>query len=320
MIIFTALLIKKLNHKNRLIMFSNLVEIFYYIDEFCIEIDKTMEGHQLTNGTSKKTRKRAFTMSDSEVITIMIMFHQSHYRDFKTFYINYIQEHCQRDFPHTVSYNRFVELQQKALLPMVIFLQLCCLGKCTGISFMDSTPIRVCHIKREKSNKVFKGMATKGKSTVGWFFGFKLHLVINDKGEIIQFIITQANVDDREPLKDSKFHEKLFGKLFADKGYISQTLFEKLFIDNIQLITRIKKNMKNALMHMHDKIILRKRAIIETVNDLLKNGCQIEHTRHRCLTNFVGNLVSGLIAYNLAPKKPALNIEIIDTNAIKKVA
>ena len=199
-IIFTALLIKKLNHKNTLIMLSNLVEIFYYIDEFCKEIDRVMEGHQLANGISKKTRKRAFTMSDSEVITIMIMFHQSHYRDFKTFYINHIQEHCQRDFPHTVSYGRFVELQQKALLPMTIFLQLCCLGKCTGISFMDSTPIRVCHIKREKSHKVFKGLATKGKSTVGWFFGFKLHLVINDKGEIIKFIITQANVDDREPL------------------------------------------------------------------------------------------------------------------------
>jgi len=185
---------------------------------------------------------------------------------------------------------------------------------------MDSTPIRVCHIKREKSHKVFKGLATKGKSTVGWFFGFKLHLVINDKGKIIKFIITQANVDDREPLKDSKFHEKLFGKLFADKGYISKSLFEKLFIDNIQLITKIKKNMKNALMHLYDKIVLRKRAIIETVNDLLKNGCQIEHTRHRCLTNFIGNLVSGLIAYNLAPKKTALNIEIIDTYVIKKVA
>ena len=301
-------------------MDTNLVEIFYIVDEFCKEIERTMEGHRLVKDTSKKTRNRAFTMSDSEVITIMIMFHQSRYRDIKSFYINYIQQHCKRDFPHTVSYNRFVELQQKALIPMAVFLQLCCLGKCTGISFIDSTPIRVCHIKREKSHKVFKGLAAKGKSTIGWFFGFKLHLVINDKGEIIKFVITQANVDDREPLNDSRFHEKLFGKLFADKGYISQDLFEKLFVDNIHLITIIRKNMKNSLMHLHDKIILRKRAIIETVNDLLKNGCQIEHTRHRCLTNFVGNLVAGLIAYNLAPKKPALNLEIIDLNATKKIA
>jgi len=301
-------------------MDANLVEIFYIIDEFCKEIEKTMEGHRLVRETSKKTRKRIFTMSDSEVITIMVMFHQSHYRYLKAFYINYIQQHCQRDFPHTVSYNRFVELQQKALLPMAVFLQLCCLGKCTGISFIDSTPIRVCHIKREKSHKVFKGLATKGKSTIGWFFGFKLHLVVNDKGEIIKFLITQANVDDRDPLNDNRFHAKIFGKLFADKGYISQNLFEKLFVDDIHLITKIRKNMKNALMHIFDKITLRKRALIETINDLLKNGCQIEHTRHRCFTNFVGNLVAGLIAYNLAPKKPALNLEIIDLDAIKKVA
>jgi len=301
-------------------MNTNLVEIFYIVDEFCKEFNKVMEGHRLVNKSSKKTRKRAFTMSDSEVITIMILFHQSHYRDLKYFYINHIQANCKNDFPQTVSYNRFVELQQKALFPMVAFLQFCCIGKCTGISIIDSTPIRVCHVKREKSHKVFKGMATKGKSTIGWFFGFKLHLVINDKGEIIQFLISQAHVDDREPLANRKFHEKIFGKLFGDKGYISQDLFDQLFIDDIHLITKIRKNMKNSLMHQHDKIILRKRAIIETVNDLLKNGCQIEHTRHRCLNNFVSNLAAGLIAYNLAPKKPALNLEIIDLNAVKKVA
>jgi hypothetical protein len=163
-------------------------------------------------------------------------------------------------------------------------------------------------------------LATKGKSTIGWLLGFKLHWVINDKGEIIDLLITQAHVDDREPLANRKFHKRIFGKLLGDKGYISKDLFEKLFVDNIHLITKIRKNMKNALMHLHDKIVLRKRAIIETINDLLKNGCQIEHTRHRCINNFLGNLASGLIAYNLAPKKPALNIEIIDMNAIKKLA
>jgi hypothetical protein len=222
-------------------MDTNSVEIYYIVDEFCKEIEKTMEGHRLPKESTKKTRKRAFTMSDSEVITVMILFHQSRFRDLKAFYPYYIQRHCQKDFPHTVSCNRFVELQQKALLPMVVFLQLCCLGKCTGISFIGSTPIRVCHIKREKSHKVFKGLAAKGKSAVGRFFGFKLHLVVNDKGEIIKFVITQAHVDDREPLKDTGFHEKLFGKLFAGKGYLSQNLFEKLFVDNIHLITKIKK-------------------------------------------------------------------------------
>jgi hypothetical protein len=197
---------------------------------------------------------------------------------------------------------------------------MCCLGKYTGISFIDSTPIRVCHIKHEHSHKVFKGMATKGKSTVGWFFGFKLHLVINDKEEIIQFQLSQANVDDREPLKNKRFHDKIFGKLFADRGYISQNLFDMLFVDNIHLITRLKKNMKNALMLIHDKIILRKWAIIETINDQLKNICQIEHTRHRCFTNFISNLLSDLIAYNLMPKKPSLNLDIVDIDILNLVA
>lgn len=301
-------------------MHTNIVDIYYMVDEFCKKIETVIREHKLPADTDKKTRNRSFTMSDSEIITIMIYFHQSHCRDIKFFYVNHIKNYCREDFPQTVSYNRFVELQAKVLLPLVVFLQLCCLGNCTGISFMDSTPIRVCHIKREHSHKVFKGIATKGKSTVGWFFGFKLHLVINDKAEIIEFLITQANVDDRCPLKDRKFHEKLFGKLFADKGYLSQSLFEELFVDNIQLITKIKKNMKNSLMHLHDKILLRKRSIIETVNDQLKNICQIEHTRHRSFHNFIGNLVAGLIAYNLSPKKPSLNLEIIDLDKIKAIA
>ena len=163
-------------------MDTNLVEIFHIIDEFCKEIEKTMKGDLLREDVSKKKRNRSFVMSDIEVITIMVLFHQRHCRDLKYFYVHHIQRYCTHDFPHTVSYNRFVELQQKALLPMVFFLSLCCMGKCTGISFIDSTPVRVCHIKREKSHKVFKGLANKGKSTIGWFFGFKLHLVINDKG------------------------------------------------------------------------------------------------------------------------------------------
>ena len=156
-----------------------------------------------------------------------------------------------------------------------------------------------------------QGWASKGKSTMGWFYGFKLHIVINDRGEIIRYQITPAHVDDRAPLKDESFTKKLFGKLIGDRGYISQSLFDKLFIDDIHMITKVKNNMKNSLMSLYDKILLRKRAIIETINDLLKNVCQIEHTRHRCVNNFVVNLVSGLIAYNLMPKKPELNLDII---------
>ncbi|GHV52612.1 hypothetical protein FACS1894181_15830 [Bacteroidia bacterium] len=145
-------------------------------------------------------------------------------------------------------------------------------------------------------------------------------MVINDKGEIIQFQLSQANVDDRDPLKNKHFHENIFGKLFDDRGYISQNLFDMLFVDNIHLITKLKKNMKNALMLIHDKIILRRRAIIETINDQLKNICQIEYTRHHCFTNFITNLISGLIAYNLMPKKPSINLDIVDIDKLKLVA
>lgn len=301
-------------------MVDKITEIFCLVDDFCKEIDKVKEGHILFENSSKKQRNRKFKLSDSEVITILIIFHLKSFRNLKHFYINYVQKHMTSEFPETVSYNRFVELQQKAFLPMCVFLQTCCLGKCTGISFVDSTPIKACHIKRERQNKVFKGLATKGQCSMGWFYGFKLHLVVNDKGEIIDFLFTQGNVDDRDPLKNKNFHEKLFGKLFGDKGYISQSLFEDMFIDGIHLITKIRKNMKNSLMHLQDKVLLRRRALIETVNDELKNMCQIEHTRHRSFNNFLANLISGLIAYHFFPKKPSLNLEIVDDKGIRKAA
>lgn len=251
-------------------MDSKITEIFYLVDEFCKEFEQAKVGHILSEKTSVKRRNRKFTMSDSEVITIVILFHLKKYRCLKHFYTMHVQKYMQGDFPKTVAYNRFVELQQKALMPMAVFLQFCCLGKCTGVSFIDSTPIRVCHIKRELQHKTFKCLATKGQCSMGWFFGFKLHIVINDKGEILDFLFTQANVDDREPLKNKNFHDKIFGKLFGDKGYISKTLFDELFIDGIHLITRLRKNMKNSLMLLHDKLLLRKRVLVESVNDELK--------------------------------------------------
>ena len=107
------------------------------------------------------------------------------------------------DFPSTVSYNRFTELVGQNLMAMTLFLKTCCLGDSTGISSVDSVPIRVCKPKRIRNNKVCKGSATNGKSTIGWFYGFKLHSIINDNGEILNFTITQTNIDDRIPLKKS---------------------------------------------------------------------------------------------------------------------
>lgn len=290
---------------------DKITEIFYLADEFCIEFNKTMSQYSLGNKPKKKPK-----MSTSEVITIMILFHFGQFRNMKYFYQGYIVKHLASHFPNTVSYNRFVELMKQSVLPMTILLKTYCLGESTGISFVDSTPIRVCKNKRIKRNKVFSTLATTGKSTMGWFYGFKLHLVVNDKGEILNFVITQANVDDRDPLKDKAFLKTIKGKLYADKGYVSQKLTELLFIDGIHLITGIRNNMKNVLMELKDKILLRKRSIIETINDELKNICQIEHSRHRSFTNFIANIISGLIAYSFFPKKPAIKYDLEKSNQL----
>lgn len=286
-----------------------VTEIFFIIDEFDKNFEKIVSDHSLVQNTDLKQRNRKSTLSDSEVMTILILFHSGHYRDLKHYYINHVKKHMKSEFPQTVSYNRFVELQKKVVVKLAILLKMFCLGKCTGISYIDSTPIRVCHIKREKQHKVFKGFAQKGQCSLGWFYGFKLHLIINDKGEILDFIITPGNIDDCKPLFDINLHKRIFGKLFGDKGYISKDLFEQLFIDGVHLITKIKKNMKNSLMLLQDKIALRKRALIETVNDELKNICQVEHTRHRSFDNFVTNLLSVLIAYSFFDKKPSINLQ-----------
>ncbi|MEB2778745.1 IS982 family transposase, partial [Algoriphagus sp. D3-2-R+10] len=272
---------------------SKITEIFYLVDEFCIEFEQTIKKHTLGNKPKRKPK-----MSCSEVITIMVLFHSGGFKNMKHFYLYYVQKHQTDLFPSTVSYNRFVELMQAATLPMSVFMKTCCLGEGTGISFIDSTPIRVCKNKRIKRNKVFEGLAQVGKSTMGYFFGFKLHIVINDKGELLNFVITPGNTDDREPLKNKSFIKALKGKLYADKGYISNQLTQVLFLDGLHLITSIRNNMKNVLMELKDKILLRKRSVIETVNDELKNICQVEHSRHRSFENFITNLVAGLIAYS----------------------
>lgn len=274
-------------------------------------ISKSIQGYLLGNNPKRKPK-----MSQSEVITILIIFHGMQFKNLKHFYVNFVQKHLTHLFPNTVSYNRFVELSQQAVLPMTLFLKMQCLGDCTGISYIDSTPVRVCKNKRIKRNKVFKDIAKVGKSTMGWFFGFKLHLIVNEKGDILNFVITPGNIDDRIPLNDAKFLKKIQGKLYGDKGYISAQITQLLFVDGIQLITGIRNNMKNCLMELKDKILLRKRSVIETINDELKNICQIEHSRHRSFTNFIANLISGLIAYSFFPKKPAIKYDLENTNQL----
>lgn len=282
---------------------DNLVELFCIVDDFAKEFFPEFEKAQLEFGL--KRSQKSCSLSPSEIMVIMIYFHQLRFRDFKTYYTQYVQKHLTCEFPRLLSYNRFVELMPSILMPLCFFMHTQSKTQ-TGIYFIDATTIDVCHIKRASSNRVFKGIAKKGKSSMGWFFGFKLHLVINDLGEIMAFKLTPATTDDRIPV--DKMTQSLTGKIFGDRGYISQELFDKLFQRGLQLITRIKKNMKNKLMPLLDKLLLRKRAIIESVNDQLKNISQIEHSRHRSINNFMVNLLAGLAAYALQPKKPSLNL------------
>jgi len=287
---------------------SKIIEIFCEIDDFMLEYDHVVSQSGISDTQTRK-RRRKFKMSDSEEMTIMVLFHLKSYRSLKDFYIAHICKHMQDYFPSCVSYNRFVELQRRVLQPLAVYLKMRGLGKCTGISFIDSTPLKISHVKREKQHKVFKGIAEKSYGTMGWFYGFKLHLVANDRGEIVDFLITTANVDDRQPLKDKTFHDKVFGKIFGDKGYIGKDLFDKLFVDGIHLVTKVRKNMKKKKMDFMDKVILRKRAVIESINDVLKNICYIEHSRHRSFDNFIGNLLAGLTAYSFLDSKPSVKIQ-----------
>ena len=283
----------------------NIIPLFCEIDDFCQAFEPEMNRRLIHHGAKKRIRKS--TLARSYVMTITVGFHQSGYRTFKHYYTKHVCVHLRWAFPFVVSYNRFVELMGEALVPLCAYLSTR-KGTCSGISFIDSMPIAVCHNRRIHSHKVFDETAQRGKNSVGWFYGFKLHLIVNDEGELLAVQLTAGNVDDRTPVP--KLVKKLFGKLYGDKGYISQKLFDLLFADGVQLVTKIKKNMKNKLMPVFDKLMLRKRAIIETIYDQLKNISQIEHTRHRSGFNFLVNVISALIAYTYQQKKPSLNIRL----------
>ena len=236
----------------------NSTELLCSIDDFWKNFEPLWKEKMIAEG--KKESKRQASLILSEVMTIITLFHIHGYRNFKTFYTGHALKYLIKEFPGLPSYNRFVELKKSVVLPLHCYL-MSIRGGCTGISFVDSTSLEVCHYRRARSHKVFKDIAKKGKTSTGWFYGMKLHVVVNDQGELLGM-----------------------------------------------MITKLRKNMKNKLMPLMDKLLLRKRGIIETIFDQLKNISQIEHSRHRSPINFLVNLFAGLVAYSLQPKKPALNV------------
>lgn len=286
---------------------DKITQIFIDIDDFVKDFDQLALKRELL-GDAIPRRNRSTQLTLSEMMTIYIGFHLSSHTNFKRYYVDFLSVHYRHLFPNLVSYERFNQTQNRLFVPIILYLRSKCMGKCTGISFVDSTCLEVCNIKREKQHKVFKGFAQKSKSTMGWFFGFKLHLIINDKGEILSFCFSKANVDDRDQKVMSIMTKEVFGKLFGDRGYIDQKLAEYLWNDGVELIYKRRKNMKEMNLSDTDKILLRKRSVIESVNDELKNICSLQHTRHRSLQGFLNNAISALVAYQTFEKKPSIKI------------
>lgn len=293
----------------------DIIRLFCDIDDFCLVFEPFWKQKMLAD--KPRQRNRASMLSLSEVMTIIVLFHAMGYRNFKQFYLEKVCQELRPEFPNLPSYNRFVELQVQAMLPLWAYLWTR-RGKCSGVSFIDSTKLAVCHNRRILSHRVFAGVAERGKTSVDWFYGFKLHLVINDEGELLRIHFTRGNVDDREPVP--QMMKQLWGVLYGDKGYLSAELTKILKLEqDVELITKLKKNMKQKFISLFDKLMLRKRAIMETVIDQLKNISQIEHTRHRSLANFLGNLAGGLIAYTYREKKPSLNLRVKQMTGLQEI-
>lgn len=295
---------------------DKITEFYVEPDDFHRESDSQLENRPFLSDAKVKRRNRKGKLSDAEMMAIFLPFHCGQFTNFKHLYTRYVQVHMADLFPDLISYERFNACQERILVPLLVYLKYRGLGRSRGINHIDSTLIRVYHIKRGKQHRVFKGVARKGKSTMGRFFGFKLHLIINDRGEILSFYLSEGNVDDRNIDIMTAMTRDIFGKLFGDKGHISKALAELPFQDGIQLMTKVGKNVKQQNLSGTDAILLGKRALIESVNDELKNIYKVEHTGHRSVKGFLVNLSGALAAYCFLPKKPSPNITPIETNQL----
>ena len=278
-----------------------MTEVFCFVDEFCKIFEQEIQKVLLPSSKSNKKPTRTPLLTISEIVTILIMYSFSPCKNFKFYYLTCVNK---ADFPNKVSYQRFIELQPRAFA-IIAALANACKGEETGTYFIDATTLAVCHNKRTSGHKVFKNVAQMGKSTMGWFYGFKLHLAINQKGEIMNLSITKGNVTDVSMVET--LVKNLLGKVYGDKGYISTKLFERLIGRGLKLVTGIKKTMKNKLMEVHDKVMLRKRSLVETVFDYLKNKFNLQHTRHRSQINFLIHILSTVIAYQFKRNKPSIS-------------
>lgn len=281
----------------------DLVTIFYHTDEFCKLFEKEMGNNTLTNG--KNIRNRKCSLKLSEVMTIIIYYHYSGYKTCSDFYHKSFE--LKPAFPGLPSYNRFIELQQKAAIPLMIFSKIQTSNNHNGVFFIDSFSLAVSHNKRISNHKTFAGIAQRGKTSMGWFYGFKLHVVINGSGEIINFALTPGNVADNNQTLLEQLLKNIRGKVYGDKGYLlNEDFFKKLYLQGTHVVTRIKKNMKNRLMDYNDKCMLNHRGVVESSGAVFKEDLNVEHSRYRSVTSFLTNVFSAVIAYSFRENKPSI--------------
>ena len=275
--------------------------LYCCLDDFC-KVFADWEAHRLI--ASEQTRQRTGKLSRSEMLFIVVLFHLSPYKHFKAFYLYGIGHQHRACFGAMPHYDRFVSLMPRLFVPLMVLLH-SLNGEQTGIYFVDSTKLAVCHNRRIDRHKVFDGLAARGRTSMGWFYGLKLHFVINHKGQIMALKITPGNTADSTVLDE--ITQTLAGKIYADKGYIGRELFSKLWQRGLHLITGIRRNMRNYLMPLADKLMLRKRFVIETVLDTLKSEMGLEHSRHRSVVNAIVHILSCLVAYAFRPAKPSIS-------------
>jgi hypothetical protein len=280
---------------------NQLTRIFCDIDDFCKELEHYMQNKLLPAPDSEPHRRGPkCSLSESEIMTILIFFQSSGWRNFKHFYTGFLCIYWSKEFPTLPSYNRFIEIMNRVTFNLVLFAQLRS-GKRTGIYYIDSTCLPVCHLKRSSRHKTFDEIAQYGRTSVSWFFGLKLHIVINDQGELIAFKITSGKMHDAKA--SESMLECLQGMAFGDKGYLSKQLFSRLLEKGLKLITRTRKNMKPINYSDIEKQLLNQRGIIETVINHFKHHYNIWHTRHRSVVNAMTHLMAGIAAYVIEPLK-----------------
>jgi hypothetical protein len=300
-------------HSKKKILINHLkiIEIFIDCDNFSIEFENYLSKTSLPKSKHASNKPK---ICNSEIMTILMLYHMSGMKCFQYFYIHIAKKNLLDYFPNLPSYNRFVELEERVLMHLFVFVNTIRTGEETGISIVDSKHIKACHNRRIHQHKVFSGIAQRGKTSTGWFYGIKLFLIINSRGELIRANLTAGNIADNNFELLVKLFKNVKGLMIGDKGFLSSKVFQECYEHGLKIITKLRGNMKNKLMDMQEKLLLKKRGIIECIFDLLMTICDIDHTRHRNPKNAFCNIFAGLAAYSYLEKKPSIGSKYLKIN------